>query len=318
MKDLALIGYGYWGKNLAKNFYKIGVLSTICDSNFEALQASKQLYPDVDVTLDYQTILKNPNIRKIAIATPSCTHSEYIYRAFQHNKDVFVEKPFCLNYDEGKRLNIMAQQRNLILMVGHLFQYHPCMLKVRQIVKSRQIGNIKYITSERLNLGRFIEENALWSLAPHDFSMILSLCNNDMPTSITCSGGDYLFPGITDVCWTSMSFANGIKAYVHVSRLSPKRTRRLTVVGSEGTIVFDDVKCWEEKLVIYRKYVFNNGNNVAGNKLVPESVSVKAMEPLFCECDHFISCCKMRYKPDTDGEEALRVLKLLQDASSFL
>ncbi|MDA7617737.1 Gfo/Idh/MocA family oxidoreductase [Verrucomicrobia bacterium] len=320
-RDLALIGAGYWGKNLARNFNQIGVLHTICDENKSLLKNFKQdEYSGVKLTTDINQVLENECIDKIAIAAPAGLHYEIAKVALSAGKDVFVEKPLCLDIDHAKELVEYALKTNKVLMVGHLLQYHPCVEKIQSILSLGELGKLQYISSNRLNLGKIRkEENALWSFAPHDLSVILSLTGDELPDHVQCVGGSYLTHGVADTTMTTMRFPNDIRAHVHVSWLNPFKEQKLTVVGSHGMLVFDDTKSWGEKLALFRHHLlWEGGRTPTPQKKVQEYVEVEELEPLKRECEHFLECCSTRLEPKTDGPEGIRVLSLLQAAQKSL
>ncbi|MEM9659013.1 MAG: Gfo/Idh/MocA family oxidoreductase, partial [Planctomycetota bacterium] len=253
-RDLALVGAGYWGKNLARNFHALGALRVLCEADPQTLATYNDQYPGVARTPSYDEVLRDPEVRKVAIATPAATHFELAKRAIDVGKDVFVEKPLCLCPDEAQRLLDAAEAQGRILMVGHLLQYHAYVEKLSEMARGGEFGQLHYITSNRLNLGKIRqEENSLWSFAPHDISVILALAGR-MPESVICHGANYLTNGVDDVTLTQLQFASGLRAHVHVSWLNPFKEQKLTVVGSAGMAVFDDTKPWDQKLTFYRDY----------------------------------------------------------------
>lgn len=318
--SLLLVGAGNWGKNLARNFYTIGVLHTICDTREAILDSYSTLYPNVVLTTNFKTALENPLITQVAIAAPAIQHFTLAKQALLAGKDVYVEKPLCLDAKEGEELIKIAEQKGLILMVGHLLQYHPCIWRLQELLGRGELGKLQYIVSNRLNLGSIrTEENALWSFAPHDFSVILSLCGHRLPQQVRSVGADYLSHGVADTTMTTMRFDGNVRAHVYVSWLNPFKEQKLTVVGSSGMVVFDDTKPWEEKLLLYRNHVtWAHGNIPQANKSEAEKILVEVREPLKEECEHFIKCCQSRTEPRTDGHEGLRVLKVLQAAQTSL
>lgn len=319
MTNLALIGGGYWGKNLARNFLKLGALHTICDASQGTLDSYDSSYTNVRKVRSFEEVLEDGSIDKVAIATPAATHFQLAKRAIEAGKHVYVEKPLCLSIAEGRELIDYAHSKNRTLMVGHLLQYHPCVVKLREMVKAGELGKLYYITSNRLNLGKIrSEENALWSFAPHDISVILGLAGH-LPSSVQCNGEHYLTQGVADTTLTQMVFPGGLRAHVFVSWLNPFKEQKLTVVGSNGMAVFDDTKPWPEKLVVYRDYLtWVSGQVPVANKLIAQSVEVEQQEPLLSECQHFIECCNNSQTPVTDGREGLAVLQVLDAAQRSL
>jgi UDP-2-acetamido-3-amino-2,3-dideoxy-glucuronate N-acetyltransferase len=318
--SLALIGAGYWGKNLARNFHALGVLHAICDTNSQSLETLRSSYSEAQFTTDYATVLQNPRITRVAIASPASTHYQLAKQALLAGKDVYVEKPLCLDSHEAQELIEIAQEQHRILMVGHLLQYHPCVKRLQELVSAGELGKLQYIASHRLNLGKIRqEENVLWSFAPHDLSVILSLCGHRLPTEVRCAGSAYLSKDVADTVTATLKFEDHLSAHIYVSWLNPFKEQKLTVVGSTGMAVFDDTQSWEDKLLLYRNYLtLSHGQLPAPSKLPPEKASVSQSEPLLEECVHFIDCCQRRVKPRTDGHEGLRVLQVLQAAQSSM
>jgi UDP-2-acetamido-3-amino-2,3-dideoxy-glucuronate N-acetyltransferase len=319
MTNLALIGGGYWGKNLARNFLRLGSLHTICDANQQTLDSYDAAYAAVNKVRSFDTVIADKNIDKVVIATPAATHYHLAKRAIEAGKHVYVEKPLCLSISEGRELIEFAQDQQRILMVGHLLQYHPCVVRLREMVKAGELGKLFYITSNRLNLGKIrSEENALWSFAPHDISVILGLAGQQ-PISVQCNGEHYLTQGVADTTLTQMAFPGGLRAHVFVSWLNPFKEQKLTVVGSNGMAVFDDTKPWQEKLVVYRDYLaWESGQVPVAKKLIAVSMEITEQEPLLNECQHFLECCGTGNKPLTDGREGLAVLEVLDAAQRSL
>lgn len=319
-RNLALIGAGYWGKNLARNFHALGSLHTLCDLSPVILESYGADYAGVRKTIDVASLWADPEVKQVAIAAPAAMHYWLAKEALRSGKDVFVEKPLCLDLNEAGELLDLARQHGRILMVGHLLQYHPVVQCLQEVVAAGDLGDLHYITSNRLNLGKIRrEENALWSFAPHDLSVILSLAGSRLPTQVRCLGGSYVTPGIADATLTTMSFTGGLRTHIFVSWLNPFKEQKLTVVGSQGMAVFDDTRPWAEKLTLYRNYLNRSGDALpAPNKLVPEFPMVQEAEPLQTECAHFLACCRDRRAPRTDGQEGERVLRVLQAAQASL
>jgi UDP-2-acetamido-3-amino-2,3-dideoxy-glucuronate N-acetyltransferase len=315
---IAVIGTGYWGKNLVRNFHSLGVLHSICDVNSETVEALLARYPDVASASSYSDILADAQIRGVVIATPASTHADMIRQALLAGKDVYVEKPLCLTEREGTELINLAQERGRILMVGHLLWYHPAVLKLKELIETGDLGRIQYIYSNRLNLGKLRrEENVLWSFAPHDVSVILGLVG-EMPESIIAQGGNYLHAKLADATVSLLSFASGTRAHIFVSWLHPFKEQKLVVVGDRKMVVFDDTVPWSQKLQLYPHMVEWSAHIPVANKAAVEYVEVPEMEPLRAECLHFLECIKTRQSPRTDGKEGLQVLKVLNACQAAL
>ena len=314
---IAMAGAGYWGKNLVRNFDSLGVLGVICDSRKDTLQAFSEKYPKVKVTDSFQSVLKDDSVTGVAIATPAETHYRVVKAALLADKHVFVEKPLALREGEGIELNELAKARKRVLMVGHLLQYHPVVVKLKQLVSEGELGKIQYIYSNRLNLGKIRnEENILWSFAPHDISVILSL-TDEMPERVSSAGANYLHPKVADVTLSSLIFPSGIRAHIFVSWLHPYKEQRLVVVGDRKMALFNDVEP-EDKLLLFPHRIEWKNHLPVPDKKEAETVSVDNSEPLREECRHFIECIKEKIRPITDGEEALRVLRVLQACQESL
>ena len=319
-RTLALIGAGYWGKNLARNFHGLGALHTICDATPKTLDSYGDLYAGIQKSTEFRDVLANKAITQVAIAAPAVLHYQLAKAALEAGKDVFVEKPICLDLSEARSLVALAESTQRVLMVGHLLQHHPLVQELHTLLARGELGKLQYITSNRLNLGKIPrEENALWSFAPHDISVILSLTGNQLPQSVRCMGGEYLNHDVADTTLTFLSFAGGIRAHVYVSWLNPIKEQKLTVVGSNGIAVFDDTRPWSEKLLIYRQYLtWTNGQIPTPSNAKAEPVILPEAEPLRAECQHFLTCCQERRAPRTDGAEGIRVLQVLQAAQQSL
>ncbi len=314
---VGLIGLGYWGKNLLRNFYELNVLHSACDSDAELLSQKKEQYPTVHYTTSFKELLLSPEIKAIAIATPAVTHYKLIKESLLAGKDVFVEKPLALTVAEGEELARLAVKEKRILMVGHILAYHPAVKKLKELISSGDLGKIQYIYSNRLNIGKLrTEENILWSFAPHDISVMLMLIDEE-PVNVRASGEDYINRGIYDTTMTTLEFKNGVKGHIFVSWLHPFKEQKLVVIGSKAMAVFDDVS--EEKLFIYpHKIEWKDGKIPVAQKAEYQVVPVDSKEPLKLELNHFVECVLKREKPLTDGYEALRVLKVLELAETSL
>jgi len=314
---VAVVGTGYWGKNLVRNFDKLHALAAVCDSDQERLNAVSEQYPDCRVIGSYGAVLEDESVEAVAIATPAESHAELVREALLAGKDVFVEKPLCLDVSTGQDLVRLAEEADRILMVGHLLWYHPSVLKLKELIDAGELGRIEYIYSNRLNLGKIRrEENILWSFAPHDISVILGLLN-ETPDGVRCQGGNYLHEQIADVTVSYLSFPSGVKAHIFVSWLHPFKEQKLVVVGDRRMAVFDDVQP-KDKLLLYPHSVVWKGQVPVASKAEAEPVDVEADEPLGAECSHFLECVRTRSRPRTDGTEGLRVLSVLEQCQESL
>lgn len=314
---VAVIGAGYWGKNLIRNFDALGVLAAICESQEETRQTFREQYPETEMVDSMDKVLDNSAIDAVAIASPAEMHYQMAREALLKDKHVYVEKPIALHGHEGTALYHLAQERKRILMVGHLLQYHPAVIKLKQLVSDGDLGKIQYIYSNRLNLGKIRrEENILWSFAPHDISVILALAG-EMPDRVTCEGANYLQKQVADVTLSSLSFPSGIKAHIFVSWLHPYKEQRLVVVGDRKMALFNDVEP-EDKLLLYPHRIEWKNHMPVPDKKEAEVVPFEMKEPLKEECLHFIDCIAQSLRPKTDGEEALRVLEVLEACQESL
>jgi len=256
---VGVIGTGYWGKNLIRNFDELGVLTGFCDINPNARAEFSSRYPAAKAYAEAVDLVADPMIDGVAIATPAETHGKLVRMALEGGKHVFVEKPLCLDVQEGRQLADMATQRGLTLMVGHLLLYHPAFCSLKQFVDNGELGELRYIMSNRLSLGKIRrEENALWSFAPHDISMILSL-TGCLPVRVMAHGGTYLSPSVADTTLSHLAFHGGVQAHIYVSWLHPYKDQRLVVVGSKAMVVFDDVMQGDDKLLVYRHQLIWQG-----------------------------------------------------------
>jgi UDP-2-acetamido-3-amino-2,3-dideoxy-glucuronate N-acetyltransferase len=312
---ISVIGCGYWGKNLVRNFAELGVLHFVCDANQELAKQAAQAY-DV-ASLSLEEVLKS-ECDGVVIAAPAVKHFELTQKALNAGKHVFVEKPLSLKVEEAKKLCDLSMQVSKKLMVGHLLQYHPAFLELKALIKKGALGRLQYIYSNRLNLGKFRnEENILWSFAPHDISMILGLAG-DLPESVYATGACHLNPRIHDVTTTHMRFTNGIQAHIFVSWLHPYKEQKLVVVGDRGMAVFDDGLPWGDKLKLYPHQVTWVDGLPQPEKADVIHVPLEVSEPLKIECQHFIDCIAQNQNPRTDGAEGLRVLQVLDAAQQSL
>jgi UDP-2-acetamido-3-amino-2,3-dideoxy-glucuronate N-acetyltransferase len=306
---VAVVGCGYWGKNLARNFAELGALEAVVDPDPSVAAKHAETHKARQLTLE--EALADDAVNGIAIAAPAELHKTLTLQGLAAGKHVYVEKPLALSVSDGEAMRDAARTAGKTLMVGHLLQYHPVFVALRDMVRAGELGKLRYVYSHRLSMGKFrVEEDAFWSLAPHDISMILALFE-DAPTEVRGGGIDFITPGVADESRIDMVFPGGARAHVFASWLHPFKEQRLVVVGETGMAVFDDTKPWEEKLAIYRHQVDTSGpvpSPVKADAVYPE---VPLGEPLKAECNHFLECVANGTKPFTDAEEALRVLRVL-------
>ncbi|MBN1849638.1 MAG: Gfo/Idh/MocA family oxidoreductase [Deltaproteobacteria bacterium] len=313
---VAVIGSGYWGKNLIRNFNQLGALKFICDKNESLLDQFQDQYPDVEVCLAFSDILRRKDIPAVVIATPAESHFALAREALLAGKHVFVEKPLALDLEEGAELVELADEKGLTLMVGHILQYHPAIIKLKELIDTGELGKIQTLYSNRLNIGKIrAEENILWSFAPHDISVILMLLG-EMPEMVYASAGSYLQQRIPDTTLTILDFPDGVKAHIFVSWLHPFKEQKLVVIGDKKMAVFDDIS--EEKLFLYPHEIKWVKRIPVASKAAAEIVSFEMTEPLRAECKHFLESAAQGKRPKTDGEEGLRVLQVLQASQASL
>lgn len=313
---IAVIGCGYWGRNLVRNFAALGSLAAVCDAN----EASARDFADKfgAKALSWAEVLADCTIKGVAIAAPAELHHQLATEALEAGKDVFVEKPVALAVADAEALCRLADSRGRILMVGHLLQYHPAFLALKDLVVQGGLGRLRYVYSTRLNLGKIRrEENILWSFAPHDLSMILGLVGEE-PHEVTATGAAYLHERIADVTTTHFAFPGGVRGHVFVSWLHPFKEQKLVVVGDEGMAVFDDGQPWESKVQVWRHRIEWKDGMPQPVKADAEPMTLTQDEPLKLECAHFLDCIATRATPRTDGKEGLRVLKVLARAQAAI
>jgi UDP-2-acetamido-3-amino-2,3-dideoxy-glucuronate N-acetyltransferase len=309
--NICVVGCGHWGKNLARNFSMLGHLHSICESGAERLQSFAALYPTAKPYARLEDALADSELDAVALATPAEEHCKMALAALRAGKDVFVEKPLTLDWKDGVEMVDTAHSLGRILMVGHLLRYHPAILKVQELVARESFGRIEYIYSNRLSMGKIRrEENALWSFAPHDISVILALVGQ-LPIQVTATGGAYLQPNIADVTVSNLLFDRGTRSHIFVSWLHPYKEQRLVVVGSKQMVVFEDTRP-DDKLILYDKRIEWKDGVIEGAKTQGVPVPFDTDEPLRRECQHFIDCVGERRQPLTPGEEGVRVLQVLQ------
>ena len=320
--NVGIIGYGYWGPNLTRNFFEIPMseLVAIADTKDDRLQRAKSIYPSIVTTNEY-TEFFNMDLDAAIISTPPATHYPIAKDCLEHGLHVLIEKPMTLKSEHAQELIELAASKDLILMVGHTFEYNGAVIALKQYIDSGELGEIFYLDAARLNLGLFQRDsNVLWDLAPHDISILLYLLG-EKPISISAQGMPCVFEGIYDVAYMNLIFPNRIPAFIHVSWLDPCKVRRVTVVGSKKMIVYNDLEN-EQKLKIYDKGVetpvYTNGgfnefqcNYRFGDIVIPK---IQMAEPLRKECQHFLDCIINNEQPRSNGDDGLSVIKVLEAA----
>jgi predicted dehydrogenase len=313
---LAVFGCGAWGKNIVRTVHRLGYLSAVVDPSEVGQKNVADIAPDLPCYSDLKNVLNDDSIRGVMIATPAETHFAIARDVILAGKDVFVEKPMTIDLGEAAELVRLAETEGKLLMVGHLLEYHPAICKIEELVQSGELGNIQYIVSNRLNLGKLrTEENVLWSFAPHDLSVIIRLMRSS-PTQVVATGGTFLTPGIADTTLTQLLFKNGARAHVFVSWLHPFKEQKLVVIGDKKMITFCDVT---KELILYDQRV----DWIEGAPIPVRGDSGVAVEfsdesPLDIECQHFADCVATRQTPRTDGRSGLRILSILHDSQNSL
>ena len=317
MIKVGLVGLGYWGPNLARNFEDLGELAWICDLNADLLDRYGARYPQAKTTDRFDDLLEDSSLEAVIIATPVPTHAELARRALSAGKHVFVEKPPALSAGEADELVALAEERDLVLLPGHLLLYHPAVAKLRELIDSGELGEILYVYGNRQNLGQIRkDENALWSLGVHDLSVILHLVGEE-PSEVWARGESFIHEGVEDVVFCYLRFPSGVVAHMHLSWLDPHKMRKLTVVGRHKMAVFDDMEL-ERKVTVYDKGTeqraesYGEWRTRTGDIYIPK---IPNDEPLRLECRHFLSLVAGdgdRRAPARDGAAVVRVLEQLQ------
>jgi len=326
---LAQLGCGYWGPNLLRNFSALPgcQVKYLADPNPERRSFVTKNFPGTLAVADWQTVFADPSVDAVVIATPAGVHFELALAALRAGKHVFVEKPMATTVAEVDELVAEARVRNRTLMVGHTFLYNSAVRYVKGLIDRGELGEIRYIYSQRLNLGRIRSDiDALWNFAPHDISIIQYWLGDPTPTHVSRSGMAYMQPGIDDVVFLNLVYPSKVMANIHVSWLDPQKVRKMIVVGSRKMVVYDDIA--EDKIAIYDKGIDRRavlGENMdydkphaefsyrSGDILLPQ---VKFVEPLRTEAAHFIDCIRTGTEPLTGGTHARTVVDILERSSS--
>jgi predicted dehydrogenase len=322
---VGLIGYGYWGPNLLRNFAEIpnSEVVVVSDLKEERFSQIKNNYPQIELTHDYKDLFKM-GLDAIIVATPPKTHFQIAQDCLNHEHHVFVEKPLTLNSSEAEQLIDIAREKDRVLMVGHTFEYNVAVHALKNLIDSGELGDIYYLDAARLNLGLFQKDaDVLWDLAPHDVSILIYLMGHP-PISVSARGMSCVFNDIQEVAYLNLVFPRNIMAHIHVSWLDPCKVRRVTVVGSKKMAVYNDLET-NEKIKIYDKgveapaYPSNFGEFQCsyryGDVLIP---NIRFIEPLRTECQHFLDCIIHHSTPCSDGKAGLRVVKVIEAAERSL
>lgn len=309
---VAVVGTGGWGKNHVRVWHEIGALALVCDQDPDRLHAAKQA-TGVPGLRDYDEVLGQPSIDAVVLATPAATHADLALRAIEAGKHVLVEKPMALSSRNARRVAEAATQRGLTLMVDHVLEYHPAVEKLHAMVREGELGRLRYVSSHRLNFGRVrTEEDALWSFAPHDLSMMVNLFGR-MPAEVSCRGGAYLSQGVADVTLMNLEWPGGIRSYVFVSWLHPFKEHRFVVVGDRQMAVFDDTLPWDRKLQLYPHRVdWMEGQIPVAHKADAIAVELDEAEPLKAAAQHFLRCIETGEEPRTGSTNGIAVVELLE------
>lgn len=327
--QLGIVGLGYWGPNLLRNFLRVENCNVAfcCDISKKNLNDIKKAHPTIKITDSYKKLLTDKKIDAVAIATPSNTHKRLVIQALKAGKHVLVEKPLALSHSDASEMHAWSKKVKKILMVGHTYEYNPAVEYLKHYIKNGELGKIYYIYSNRVNLGKIREEtNALWNLAPHDFSVLYFILRM-LPIEIAAFGGKYLQKNHEDVVFISLRFPKGIAAHIQVSWLDPNKKRSMTIVGSKKMIVFDDMNN-EAPVKIYDKGVYQSAKNKSqeifgefkiklrsGDIVMPY---IKPEEPLYKECAHFVDCISKNVDPRSNGDVGLQIVKMLEKAQQSL
>ena len=314
--SVGVVGLGYWGPNLARNFAALpdARLAWLCDGRADVRERFAPTFPEARRTSAIDDLLADPELDAVVLATPVPTHAELSVRVLEAGKHCFVEKPIAQSVADAERAVAAAHRSGRVLMVGHLLQYHPGVKRLKALVDEGHLGDVRYIYGNRLNLGKLrADENALWSLGAHDVSVLLHLAGEE-PSHLSAHGECYMNPGVEDVVFAFMRFPSGISAHLHLSWLDPHKERRFTVVGTGRMATFDDMaiegkltvydKGFDEKVDTYGEYITRSGD--IWSPVLPNA------EPLRLECQHFLECVAAERQPLSDGKSGLRVVRVLE------
>lgn len=313
--NIAVIGSGYWGKNIVKNYHELNSLYAICEIDPNKINDLKEKYPGIKVYSDYNTLLSDKSIDGIAIATPAHTHFSLAKQSLEAGFPTYVEKPLTLNLKDAEFLTDLAQDKNIPLMVGHIMEFNPAIVKMKQLIDNGTLGNIKHIRCTRVNLGKIrAHENIWWSFAPHDLSIIFMLLDQE-PINIHVCTFKPLQDNIEDTIYADLLFKDGKSAHIHVSWLEPFKLHQTVIIGDKAMLVFNDTAT-ENKLMLHQYSFDKNTPNLTKESETP--VNYQDKQPLKVECQHFMDCIENNLHPKTDGISACRVIKVLEYVDSKL
>lgn len=313
--NIAVVGSGYWGANIVRNFAELNSLYAICEKDPDKRNELIKKYPNAKIYADYEDLLNDNAVDGIALATPASTHFSLAKKSLEAGFPTYVEKPITLNLKDAEYLTNLAQQKNLPLMVGHILEYHPALVKMKEVVASGNYGKVKHIRCSRINLGKIrSQENIWWSFAPHDLTIIFMLLNEE-PEHIQASTFIPLQDGIEDTVYADLIFKNGESAHIQVSWLEPIKLHQTVVVCEKAMIVFNDT-IKENKLMLY-EYNFDKTIPIL-SKEAEKPIYYDEGQPLKIECEHFIDCIKNNSTPRTDGKGACRIIKVIEYVDKVL
>jgi len=314
-KNIAVIGCGDWGKNIARTLHELGHLAAISDHHHSRYSANLSNQYDIPL-LDFEEVVKDPSIEGVIVATRAETHFDIALKSLQSDKHVLVEKPMVRTIKEAEQLKNLSKEKNKTLMVGHLLRYHPAFQELCRICHSGDIGDIKHIVSSRKNFGKiYHKDSALWDLGPHDLSMVLQIIQSPV-TQVFAVSHSLIFKDLNDIAILHLNFKNGSTAEINVSRLNPFKEQRIYAIGEFGSAIFDDTKEWTNKVITHKGKVeeLDQDHVKTTPDIEGEASILKSEQPLKLELEHFVHCVKTNSKPETPADEAIEIMKILMAA----
>ena len=316
MANIALLGCGMWGRNIARNLSRLNSLTAVCDADGDRAANFATQFDSQVMTFD--DILADPTIDGVMLATNANTHKDLATKALAHGKHVYIEKPMALTLADAKAIETASQQAGKGVMIGHLIRYHPAFISLLEQIKSGAIGKVKHIQANRLAMGRIRNsESVLFDLCPHDLSLILAIAGAQ-PNKIICHGVSHITKGVVDILSTGLGFASGLSAHMQTSWLSPYKEHRLTVTGETGSLVFDDTKPWQEKLTLFQDEITQSGTLFLIERASPLTLPIAESEPLRDEMQAFIDLIDHDITPPTHAHEGVCVQQVLEEMQSQL